>query len=501
MDQAGPRRTSPLGFIAKGLQGLQRAILPMVAVAFGMRDESFGLLAALGLGLVIAAFAVGVRYLHWLRLTYTVGETDIRVESGLLSRAARSVPFERIQDVSLEQSLIPRLLGLVEVRFETGAGGKDELKLAYLTAAEGEELREVIRARKDGVELAARAETQASDEDAAEPAATRLYEMDTRRLVTFGLFEFSLAVVAVIGGALQQFGDFMPFNIWNVNEWQENFAGPFAWLMGMGPSVQAIGVVLALISLAVVGFGTGLVRTVLRDWGFTLDRTEKGFRRRRGLLTRTDVVMPAHRVQAVRINTGIIRKRFGWHGLSFVSLAQDSGASNHIVAPFAQMEELEPIVRSACFDTPPEDAGWQRGAVNYRLDKALLAAGVLVPASVITTVIAGPLLGILPIAGAAFIAMREAFLWRFERHCLTGRQLFIGSGWLAPELSIASRIKLQSVEISQNFIGRRRNYSTLQLGLAGGKMALRGIAPQRAYELRDAILASIAEKDFSELAG
>ena len=122
----------------------------MVAVGYSMRDESFGLLAALGLGVFIAAIGVGMAYLRWRRLTYTVGETDIRVESGILSRAARSVPFERIQDVSLEQTLIPRLLGLVQVRFETGAGGKDELSLQYLSEDEGEQLREVVRVRKDG---------------------------------------------------------------------------------------------------------------------------------------------------------------------------------------------------------------------------------------------------------------------------------------------------------------------------------------------------------------
>ena len=72
--------------------------------------------------------------------------------SGLLSRAARSVPYERIQDVSVEQKRIPRLFGLVEVKFETGAGGGDDLKLAYLTEAEGDRLRDTVKARREGRE-------------------------------------------------------------------------------------------------------------------------------------------------------------------------------------------------------------------------------------------------------------------------------------------------------------------------------------------------------------
>ncbi len=502
------QRTNPLGFAARGLQGLQRAVLPMVAVGYGMRDEPLGLLAALGFGAMIAVFGVAMAYLRWRRLTYTVGENDIRVESGILSRAARSVPFERIQDISLEQTLIPRLFGLVQVRFETGAGGKDELALQYLSEAEGERLREVVRARKDGVpsgDSADGAAAPAAGPHTATPKAAGdpaeiLFSMDLRRLLTFGMFEFSLAVVAVVGGALQTFGDFLPFDIWEVEEWQKLFAGPFSQLESLGPAAQIIGGLLGLVSLLVVGVASGLIRTTLRDWGFRLERTAKGFRRRRGLLTRTDVVMPPHRVQAVRIDTGIIRSRFGWHGLSFVSLAQDSGSANHVVAPFGKMEEINPIITSAGFEPPSGDLAWQRGAGNFRVDNAVAAALILVPAGIAMMVLGRPWLAPLPICGAMVLALRQACLWHHERNALSLTQMVIGSGWLAPRLSIARRVKLQSVEISQHILGRWRGYVTLHLGLAGGTMVLRGITPQRAEQLRAAIISSIAKTDFSELA-
>lgn len=494
-----PQRTNPLGFLARGLQGLQRAVLPMVAVGYSMRGETFGLLAALGFGVFIAAIGVGAAYLRWRRLTYTVGETDIRVESGILSRAARSVPFERIQDVSLEQTLIPRLFGLVQVRFETGAGGKDELSLQYLSEDEGGRLREVIRARKDGEAPGDDSPGAVSEVQPEEPA-TILFAMDQRRLLTFGLFEFSLAVVAVVGGALQTFGDFLPFDIWEPREWQKLVSGPFAEFGDLGLLAQVIGGILGLTSLLVVGLASGVIRTALRDWGFLLERTAKGFRRRRGLLTRTDVVMPVHRVQALRIGTGIVRRRFGWHALSFVSLAQDSGSSSHVVAPFGQMEEITPIIRAAGFEPPAETLDWRRGARNYRIDNAAAISLVLVLGSIVFILLDRPWLAILPILGAVFLAMRQVFLWHFERNALSPTQLFIGSGWLAPQLAVASRVKLQSVEISQNFLGRRRGYATLHLGLAGGTMALKGITPQRAEELRSAILSSISETDFSDLA-
>lgn len=517
------RRTHPLGLLISGMQAVKNAALPMVALVFVNDNRVLGLAAALGLGIVFLTLAMGGGYLAWRRLTYRVGSDDIRVESGILSRAARSVPFDRIQDVSLEQGLVARLLGLVEVRFETGAGGKDELKLAFLTEAEGETLRETVRIRNSG--LAVPPAGEAGGEAAGLPAAgstgagataaageaTPLFVMDSERLLTFGLFEFSLAVVAVFAGAAQQFDFLLPFDLWDLDGWQQRLAGPGAWLQGLGFAAQAAGVLIALAILTVVGMATGLIRTVTRDWGFRLDQTDRGFRRRRGLFTRTDVVMPVHRVQAVEINTGMIRRLFGWHGLKFISLAQDAGSASHTVAPFARLPELVPIAAGAGFALPrPTDTtlGWQRSSARYRVDRVMIGSVVLL---LVTALLAALLLAsgkdfsrfwpllFVPPGAAVVLAIRQIFLWRHERHALDAQQVYDSSGWLAPKLSVGRRVKLHSAEIVQGPIARRRGYANLHLGLAGGKLALRGIEIARARELRRAILASIRSRDFSAL--
>ena len=255
---AGPKRTAPLGIVVSALSDIRKAILPAVAGAYGIRNE----FAGVGYIAVIAVLAVAIGViggvLRWWRTTYTVGAEDIRVETGVLARAARSVPYERIQDVSMEQPLLARALGLAQVRFETGAGGKDEIALAWLPLAESEALRELVRERKD--DEAAR--SAASDVAAArEPEGEVLFAMPPRRLVTFGLFEFSLAAFAVALGAAQQFGDFLPFDLWDWKGWQARLDGGTHWLAALGPFAQAAAISLALMVLVVVGFLTGLLRT------------------------------------------------------------------------------------------------------------------------------------------------------------------------------------------------------------------------------------------------
>ncbi|MEO0589215.1 MAG: PH domain-containing protein [Pseudomonadota bacterium] len=500
-------RTKPIGLLINAVGILRQLVFPLIIAIFTLRDgPMFQWVFGFG-GVAIVGFSLGVAYVRWRRRTFTIGDEDIRVESGVFSRSATSVPYERIQDVSLEQSLLPRLLGLVSVKFETGAGGADELSLAYLSQEEGELMRRLVRERRDEQEVAsAYSGEPAAADHAVEEAATPLFAMDARRLFTFGVFEFSLAVFAVLGGVLQYVDNVVDFEIWDVDFWRDLAEERGGWLLELGAYSQALGAVAGLFAVFLIGSATGLARTFAREWGFLLERTARGFRRRRGLFTRTDVVMPIHRVQGITIGTRFIRYRFGWHSLKFVSLAQDAGASSHVVAPFAKLDELDPIVEAAGYHQPKPDAQWHLATQAYRnvsilSDVALFAAATLI-AGIVTGLNAPewvPLAIAIPLALGAVRALASYVSWRFKRHALDDSQIIAVAGVLAPTTRIATRVKLHSVEVSQGPFARRLGYATLHLGMAGGEFSVPGIPVERAREVRAQVLETIAATDFSQL--
>lgn len=501
-----PQRTDPKSFIVQGFAGLRNAIFPVVAIFFAMRDQGFlAVIAALFAGIAIIAIGAVGAYLRWRKLTYQINAEDIRVESGIVSRAARSVPFERIQDVSLEQTLVPRLFGLVTVKFETGSGGGEDIALAYLTEAEGERLRDLVRELRDAENAPEAVLSQAEGGEAALEAARAtssdrlLFAMDPRRLFTFGLFEFSLAVFAVIAGLAQYADWFVDFEIWDPDLWRELASEQSGWIASLGQIGQVIGAIGSLIALVLVGSITGMVRVFLRDWNFRLEDTPRGFRRRRGLFTRTDVVMPAHRVQAIRIKTGWIRYRFGWHALKFVSLAQDQGSANHDVAPFAKLDEIDPIVRASGFEPVGEGLDWRKTDPRYWIDQTVIAGGIALMVALGNAIFGSLWIAMIPLAVAVIIAAANWYGYKVHAHALDDDQVIIRTGYFSPDVQIGSRVKLHSVNISQGPLAQRRGYANLNFGLAGGAMSIAGLPVERAQELRRAILASIAAKDFSEI--
>ncbi len=501
-----PQRTAIKGLLVRGFDGLRMSVLPIAFLIYSVRENgAFAIWSGIWLGLLVVMASIVLSLLRWSRLTYTVGEDDIRVESGLLSRTARSVPYDRIQDVSLEQKLVPRLLGLVAVKFETGAGAGEDLSLQYLTEDEGERLRELVRERRDDGQVAP---VTGAEEQQPDPV---LFAMSPRRVLAFGLFNFSLVVMAVVGGLLQQFDAFLPFSPFDFDAWRDLLAGPGAWLAGLGFAAQIAGAVVAAALLLLVGVLTGVVRTALREWNFRLERTSRGLRRRRGLLTRTDVMLPVHRVQAQTIGTGILMHRFGWKQMSLVSLASDEGSGHHVVAPFARGAELEPILAVTGFTLPTAGLTWHGATAAFRRHRALWQIAKWALISVIFAavqwfagwggVLGDPRLVLAPLAYAGFSAWREWYGWRFEGLALDVRQVQRKGGWLAPHITTATRARLHSVEIVQGPLARHAGYATLHLGLAGGKLAMSGLPLAAARAIAAQLLGSMAAQDFSKLYG
>lgn len=495
-----PQRTAPLSVVLGAITSARGAFIGAAAIAFSGVGGGGRLWLALGIFAAAVVIGTGVAFAKWRRLTYTIGESDIRVESGVLSRAARSVPYERIQDVSLEAKLLPRIFGLVAVKFETGAGAGEDIALEYLTQSQGEALRRLVRERRD--EEHAVATAGAAPAAAAAPPEEEgevLYTLTPRRLVTFGLFEFSLAVFAVLGGALQYADNVASINVWDVNLWYGWLKEQGSTVATLGPYAQALGAAAGLVGLLVIGSVTGVVRTALRDWGFTLTRSSRGFRRQRGLFTRTDVVMPAHRVQGLVIGTGLLRYRFGWHGLSFVSLAQDAGEESHVVAPFAAMEEIDRIASAAGFRLPDGTTRWHRASLRHRTDMAIRDAAIFCVLAIAAAIAAPSGLFLIPLAAALVAVGLNHHAWRFRRHAFDETQVYASHGFLSPQQEIATRRKLHSVEIAQGPLGRWRGYATVHLGLAGGQFAMRGVPLAEARALRAAVLATITATDYSRL--
>lgn len=453
-----------------------------------------GRMAILALAaLAIAALSgIGI-FLSWLRFSYTIGDGEIRIDSGVFSRKHRVIPFDRVQDVNIEQGLIARALGLAKVRLETGgsaSAGAEEGELNAISLAEADSLRDEIRDwRTDHHSVvSAVVDARISGEDISEDTgAAPIFVMSLPRVTTAGLFNFSLALFAVLFGALQYFDNLLPFDPFEPEAWQAYLGEDNPYLIyANGHRILAVMVGLMLVSA--VGVISGIVTTLLRDYGFRLERTATGLRRRRGLTTLTDVAIPIKRVQAALIETGLVRKVFGWYALKLQSLASDSGKeADHVVAALAKREEITRILAEVDMHATATDAqGW------HKVHPALWwsAAWITVPLAGMAALAAltwdSRAWFAVPVIGWWVIARWRS--WSHHRYHFDGVQLEITSGWWRQRHIILPIKNIQTIDIDQGPLLRLRGLVSLEFGVAGSGARIAAIPLDTAYALRERLL-------------
>ena len=420
--------------------------------------------------LMLAAFtilSVGAAVLRWRNFSFRVGAREIRIDSGLLNRTHRSIPFDRIQDVTIEQGLLARALGLARVRFETGGGEakNDDGSLAAVGLERANEIRDLVRASR-GLAPTPAAHGTAAAED--EP----VFAMDLKRVLLEGVFNFSLAVLGGLVGLTQAYGDTLGLDPFRRRFWEGLF-GPGTPIGDFVLAHQVVTIAAGSVTLVLVGFGAGLIRTVPRDYGFRLDRTAVGLRRRRGLFTLTDVVLPARRTQAALIASGPLRERFGWAELKLQSLAkEDGGKGDHVVAPLADVGEIGAVLQSIDWQ-PPGNPQWQRVSRAYVAAFSLMLAPlVLVSAA---NLLFQPVLGLVGLAVLALVLATRFMAWRRYAYALDGDRLIVRSGWWRRRVKILPLGSVQSVDFRQSLLARRFGVADILIGVAGGGTTSHGI--------------------------
>ncbi|MEO9634489.1 MAG: PH domain-containing protein [Parasphingorhabdus sp.] len=489
LEEAPFRRLHPLSIILKSVTMLGRNLIAIAVLHFSLFDQNVAhtLLAASAL----ISLVVGVTALIWSRFTYQVTAREIRIKSGLLNRNNRSIPFDRIQDVSLEQKLLSRLLGLATVALETGSGGGEDGQLDALARTDAERLRDTIRDYKAGLQE----DPALVDAERTIEGSPPLFAMDNRRIFIAGLFNFSFVLLAVLGALAQNFDFLLP----------DGFFDPRTWIDALpeqetidtfGSGIRFLGALAAILSLITVGFVSGIVRTFVREYNFRLDQVDTGqpgFRRRRGLFTLTDMVMPIHRVQAAILQTGPVRERFGWYHLKFTSLAGDaSGETDHSAAPCARLSEIDPILDECTIDQTSPDlafqsvdpAFWWRGAILIWLLLTAVAVGngLFVHIGLYAIILLA-----IPVSWIQFLN------WRHHQYALTDSQLYVRSGWWRRKLTILPLPKVQTVDISQTPFDHPLDLATVTIGIAGGSsmtpLTIAAIPFHNALNLRNALFA------------
>lgn len=487
------RRLHPMSWLFVLLQQLRQFIAPLIALlVFGRRSsdgDGSEWWPLIGVGVLVLLSL-------WRYFTYRYGVLDDRlvIRSGLLERSLRVIPFARIHNVALKQSVLHRVFGVAEVRLESAGGNKPEAEMRVLKLADALALESLVRQR---------AHSGTATTQAAAPDATTLLQLPLAEVLRLGVVSNRGMIVVGAGLAgLWQFGgdQFGRSVAQQVRGWLRELFG-YAGSHGYGPLDYALtgaGVILlAFVLLRLLS----MLLALLQHYGFTLTEHGRRLTVERGLLARWRTAASRRRIQAWTLHEGLLHR---W--LRRRSLLVDTAAAEQEGQPRA-LHEIAPIATPDACDELIEHllprGGWsqlQWQALDRRHWWRLWlpdVPGALLACAVLSWHFGGwGLIALVWLPWSAFKAQR-----RIARagYAVSEHLIAVREGWVTRYWRFAELDKLQALELTFTPLDRRCGTATLWLdttgaGISSPPLRIRFLPEATARTLQTALALTLAQR-------
>jgi putative membrane protein len=405
---------------------------------------------------VIAVFgAVGALF-RYLVTRYAVQSDRLVIRTGLITRQLRTIPLERIQNIELERGVAHRILGVVDVNIETAGGSKAEGRLSALAVGDAERLKAELLERRDG----------GPADVAVEESAEVIWEASLGDLLLTGATGNRAGWIAAgLMSLLYLFG------------WE--LGGLPAPLAALAQSAQASGtaavvafVLAGLVLLILAGWVVSILWTLVLYFGFVLRRGDDRLRRKYGLFTQRESVVPLRRVQILKLEAPLLRRLLGYTTVMAETAGSVVDRQSGGAAPLCLLvrpagaakvcrEVFPDLDLAGVVWTPVSRLTIRRGFIRYALISLALVGVIAVAVNWWVAVLTPMVLGLALVA--AWLRYRAL---AFAEH---GNYVLARAGVLTRRVWIVPQGKVQWLSSTQSPFQRRLDLASLAINTAGSK--------------------------------
>lgn len=266
------------------------ALLAVVALNFG--DELVDLLgprahgqsipwvwlgAGLGGFVLLCALVWLVSGIWWRAMGYQLGEEEVALKHGVISKSLRTARYDRIQAVDVVEDVLCRIFRVAKVRIETAGGGDSVLVVHYLPKPVAYQVRAEVLRRRAG-----------STNGSMPSTAGRVLPETDEQAALIPPIPISRSLAAAFVG---------PHTLWTLLWFAVTLWMPDGWrlalpfLIGVAPAVWAI---------------------IDRSWNFTARLDEDVLNLQYGLADLRKQSIPLARVHGIELSQPWYWRPLGW---------------------------------------------------------------------------------------------------------------------------------------------------------------------------------------------
>ena len=458
---------------------------------------------------VLTPIAV-LNVLRYVSFRYALDAGELVIKSGLVFRRERRIPVERVQDTELKQTVIRRLLGLGALKVTTAGAEAEEAALDVVTRSEGERLR-----REISIAQARGRSTESADISDREPKQSLLCASGLRELIVGGV---TSNFVAGLGAVLGTFFYLSFFRDWGGGRWGNMGEGVVRefldgidrdWLGGsyLVRMVEFFylseGLIQGLV-FAFLGAMVSVLGFVVRYYGFQLTERAGVLTRVYGLFTVRRSSLSQNKIQALKLEEGLLRRLFG-----LVAVRADSAGDRQKVDENKKKDVLIPVIaRERLFEImghlQPSRCGgdpeWRRVS-RLAIMRGTRLGSLLVVLAIAQSI---PWLGWFSLSWFLALPLIYGLNWQWYRHAgyvVETNHLLWRWGWVTRNTLYLPIGNIQNISLTRFPFDRRLGLASVTIDTAGqsntgGGAVIRNLPLKEARALQSSLVERVARGRF-----
>lgn len=412
-------------------------------------------------GLAVVGLVVGIGYgaAYYLLFEYELTADTFDVTSGVLNRQHREIPFHRIQNIDVTQSLANRLFEVAVLRVETAGGGSTEITLNFVSEEKAAWLQSSIRDRKRAATADDTTETATTDR-----SPSLLFELQPRELAV-------LAVAFLRPGALLVVLFGLPFVRDLAGSLLVAIARPFGGPAQLSASAVSpdSALILTLVSVplgVIAAWMVSALVTVSGYFGFQLGLAGDDVVYQRGLLQRYSGTIPLEKIQSLTVTETVLARPLGYAGLAVETAgyapgqADERGSQSAI--PLSSRSRVFELARKI---QPFEELTFTRlpkqARRRYFARYLLAIGGIIAVGYLLSRVVGGFTLWYLPAVALPITPVAAHYKWKHRGYHVGEGHIAFRTGYWRRTTRIVPYDRLQTVFTSRTIFQRRLGLATL----------------------------------------
>ena len=438
----------------------------------------------------ILLFILLATFLSFYYFKYRLTNNHIEIRSGVFSKKHLNIPFERIQNVKLEQPIYYRPFGYTCLQLDTAGSAKQEAKVVALNIELAEQLKKIILVNQNKTILNQVIEPSThkkSSKDAVKMQVATSHETLLNRrnltdLIIHGLTNNRIWIL--LGGIAPFFGEISTkltnfFTTLGIDiEKLFTIADKPWWHIGFYALSLTFVVMLAISLLSVAG-------SIISFYNFTLTKNDDKYIRRSGLLTKHEVTMRLSRLQMIIRQQDWLDVMLKRANLTFAqsqtSHFQAGAQHNKIMVPSVKPEECQQLIDDVCPKNQLSSIAYQAISKWFLLRHIVLFLLPVTLTLISVSLLSGKLV-ILYFTLPTFFILCSMIFFRWLRwgFAMDDQYIYIRKGMFGVNYYCFAKYKVQQTQLRQSWFLRRHQLAHIRLVLAAGGQDIPFISERQA---------------------